>query len=137
VVWAGYQVEALHGEGKLEEVMIRGADGEHCLGASAVFAMIGATPRTGWLAGFVGLDDRGFIVTGEDALHHPDMASHWRGTDRTPLPLETTQRDVFAAGDARAGSTNRVAAAVGDGALVARSIHDSIRLTAGATGCHR
>jgi thioredoxin reductase (NADPH) len=131
VVRDGYQIEALHGEDRLEGVTIRGGGRKHRLSASAVFAMIGATPRTGWLAGFTGLDDRGFVATGEDARRHPDFASHWRGTDRTPLPLETTQRDVFAAGDVRAGSTNRVAAAVGDGALVARSIHDSIRLTAG------
>ena len=135
VVRAGYQIEALHGEGKLEGVTIRGAGGHHRLGTSAVFAMIGATPRTGWLAGFAGLDDRGFVVTGEDAQRHPDFASHWCGTDRTPLPLETTQRDVFAAGDIRASSINRVASAVGDGALVARSIHDSIRLTMDSAHC--
>ena len=129
VVWTGYDIGALHGEGELEGVTVRGADGEHRLSASAVFAMIGATPRTSWLAGFAGLDDRGFIVTGEDARRHPDFAGHWRGTDRTPLLLESTQRDVFAIGDVRADSTKRVASAVGDGALVARSIHDSIRLT--------
>ena len=130
MVRVGYQIQALHGEDRLEGVTIGGTGPEHRLGASAVFAMIGATPRTSWIAGFAGLNDRGFIVTGEDARRHPGFASHWSGTDRTPLPLETTQRDVFAAGDVRAGSTNRVAAAVGDGALVARSIHDSIRLTA-------
>ena len=31
---------------------------------------------------------------------------------------------VFAAGDVRAGATNRVAAAVGDGALAVRFVHD-------------
>jgi thioredoxin reductase (NADPH) len=128
VVWTGYNIEALHGEGRLEEVTIRGDGGDHRLAASAVFAMIGARPRTDWITGFAGLDDRGFIVTGEDARRHPDFAGHWRGTDRTPLLLESTRRDVFAVGDVRAGSTKRVASAVGDGALVARSIHDSIRL---------
>ena len=128
VVWPGYQIEALHGEGRLEGVTIRGGDGDHRLGASAVFAMIGARPRTDWIAGFVGLDDHGFVVTGEDARRHPDFAGHWCGTDRTPLLLESTQRDVFAVGDVRADSTKRVASAVGDGALVARSIHDSVRL---------
>jgi thioredoxin reductase (NADPH) len=131
VVRAGCYVEALHGEDRLEGVTIRGAGRKRRLGASAVFAMIGATPRTGWLAGFAGLNDRGFVATGEDARRHPHFVSHWRGTERAPLPLETTQRDVFAAGDVRAGSANRVAAAVGDGALIARSIHDSIRLTTG------
>jgi thioredoxin reductase (NADPH) len=94
--------------------------------------MIGARPRTDWIDGFVGLDDRGFVVTGEDARRHGDFAGHWRGTDRTPLLLESTRRDVFAVGDVRAGSTKRVASAVGDGALVARSIHDSIGLAAEA-----
>jgi thioredoxin reductase len=149
MVWTGYDIGVLHGEGELEGelegVTVRGADGEHRLGASAVFAMIGARPRTSWLAGFAGLDDRGFIVTGEDARRHPDFADHWRGTGRTPLLLESTQRDVFAIGDVRADSTKRVASAVGDGALVARSIHDSIRLTTdgaclarqmGGTGAH-
>jgi thioredoxin reductase (NADPH) len=130
-VRAGYHIEALHGEDQLEAVTISGVGRDHRVGASAVFAMIGATPRTSWLAGFAGLDDRGFIVTGEGARCHPGFAGHWRGTGRAPLPLETTQRDVFAAGDVRAGSANRVAAAVGDGALVARSIHDSMRLTTG------
>jgi thioredoxin reductase (NADPH) len=128
VVWTGYNIGALHGEGRLEGVTIRGDGGDHRLAASAVFAMIGARPRTDWIAGFAGLDDRGFIVTGEDARRHPDFAGHWHGTDRTPLLLESTRRDVFAVGDVRAGSTKRVASAVGDGALVARSIHDSMRL---------
>ena len=128
VVWTGYEIEALHGEGRLERVTIRGTDGAQRLPASAVFAMIGARPRTDWIDGFVGLDDRGFVVTGEDARRHRDFAGHWRGTDRTPLLLESTRRDVFAVGDVRAGSTKRVASAVGDGALVARSIHDSIGL---------
>lgn len=40
--------------------------------------------------------------------------------------LECTRRGVFAVGDVRRGSTKRVAAAVGDGALVVRSIHASL-----------
>ena len=131
-VWTGYEIEALHGEGRLEAVTIRAADGDQRFPASAVFAMIGARPRTDWMGGLVGLDDRGFVVTGEDARRHRDFARHWRGADRTPLLLESTRRDVFAVGDVRTGSTKRVAAAVGDGALVARSIHDSIRLASEA-----
>jgi thioredoxin reductase (NADPH) len=40
--------------------------------------------------------------------------------------LECTRPGVFAIGDVRGGSTKRVAAAVGDGALVVRSIHASL-----------
>jgi thioredoxin reductase (NADPH) len=125
LVWAGYEVVGLEGAGRLQTVTIRREAREQRLAATALFAMLGAEPRTAWTAGWVGLDERGFIVTGEDARRHPDFARHWRGSDRAPLLLETTQRDVFAAGDVRGGSGKRVAAAVGDGALVVRSIHDS------------
>ena len=40
-----------------------------------------------------------------------------------PLPLETSVPGVFAIGDARAGSTKRVAAAVGEGAAVVAQVH--------------
>jgi hypothetical protein len=83
----------------------------------------------GWLAGTVGLDQAGFIVTGHDAPRHPDFARHRRGAGRAPFLLETTQPGVFAVGDVRSGSTKRVAAAVGDGALVVRSIHDARAFT--------
>ena len=42
---------------------------------------------------------------------------------RPPLPLETSLPGVFAIGDVRAGSTKRVAAAVGEGAAVVAQIH--------------
>jgi NADPH-dependent glutamate synthase beta subunit-like oxidoreductase len=42
-------------------------------------------------------------------------------TDGT-LPLETSRVGVFAAGDVRHGSTKRVAAAVGEGSMVASLI---------------
>ena len=44
-------------------------------------------------------------------------------TDRAPHLLETVRPGVFAAGDVRAGATNRVAGAVGDGALATRFVH--------------
>ena len=31
--------------------------------ASALFVLIGAEPRTGWLAGPIALDDRGYVLT--------------------------------------------------------------------------
>ena len=42
---------------------------------------------------------------------------------RAVLPLETSRPGVFAIGDVRAGSTKRVAAAVGEGAAVVAQIH--------------
>jgi thioredoxin reductase (NADPH) len=126
VIWSGCEVHALHGGDKLEAVTISGPGRHRRIDATAVFAMIGASPRTDCVAGFAGLDDKGFIVTGDDARRHHDFSQHWDGADRYPLLLETTRRDVFAAGDVRRGSTKRVASAVGDGALVVRLIHESL-----------
>jgi thioredoxin reductase (NADPH) len=75
-----------------------------------LFLFIGADAHTGWLDGCVDLDDKGFVVTG--AAGRPGV-----------LPLETSKPGVFAIGDVRAGSTKRVAAAVGEGAAVVAQIH--------------
>jgi thioredoxin reductase (NADPH) len=75
-----------------------------------MFLFIGADPNTDWLRNSgVALDERGFVLTGERAGGQ--------------LPLETSERGVFAIGDIRSGSVKRVAAAAGDGAQVVASIH--------------
>jgi thioredoxin reductase (NADPH) len=125
-VWSGCEVRALEGDGQLEAVVISGAGPDRRVETSAVFAMIGASPRSEGLVDFVGQDEKGFVVTGEEARSHPDFSGHWDGADRDPLLLECTRRGVFAIGDVRRGSTKRVASAVGDGALVVRSIHASL-----------
>lgn len=129
-VWEGCEVKALHGGEELEAVtVVCREQGERRLPTTAVFTMIGASPRTEDLVDLVGLDDKGFIVTGEDARRHPNFTEHREGGDRHPLLLETTRPDVFAIGDVRSGSTKRVASAVGDGALVVRSLHEALSTT--------
>lgn len=76
-----------------------------------LFLFIGADPHTRWLDGCVALDGTGFVLTGD------------RAGDGERLPLETSCPGVFAVGDVRAGSTKRVAAAVGEGAAVIAQIH--------------
>jgi thioredoxin reductase (NADPH) len=125
-IWTGCEVRALEGDGKLESVVISGAGPDQRVETRAVFAMIGASPRSEGLVDFVGQDDKGFVVTGEEAQHHRDFSRHWGTADRVPLLLECTRPGVFAIGDVRRGSTKRVASAVGDGALVVRSIHASL-----------
>ena len=121
------EVTALHGGDQIEAVTIVTQDQtERRLDVTAVFAMIGASPRTDDLDGFVGLDDKGFIVTGDDARRHPSFADHAGGENGQPWLLETTRPDVFAVGDVRSGSTKRVASAVGDGALAVRCIHQAL-----------
>ena len=80
-----------------------------------LFLFIGADPNADWLDGCVALDDKGFVVDRGDMRRH--------GTGRAALPLETSRPGVFAIGDVRAGSTKRVAAAVGEGAAVVAQIH--------------
>jgi thioredoxin reductase (NADPH) len=130
-IWEGCEVKALDGDDELEAVTVLGRDhGERRLGTAAVFAMIGASPRTEDVVGLVGLDDKGFIVTGDIARRHPSFAQHREGDDGQPLLLETTRPDIFAIGDVRSGSTKRVASAVGDGALVVRSLHAALARSA-------
>ena len=123
----GHEVKALHGGDQIEALTIAPQDGtERRLDATAVFAMIGASPRTDDLGDLVGLDGKRFIVTGEDAQRHRSFAEHRDGDGSQSLLLETTRAGVFAVGDVRSGSTKRVASAVGDGALVVRSIHEAL-----------
>jgi thioredoxin reductase (NADPH) len=71
----------------------------------------------------VALDDDGFILTGQAAAAR---VNDEQGDARLML-LETTRRGVFAAGDVRSGSVKRVAAAVGDGSLAIRLVHERLR----------
>jgi thioredoxin reductase (NADPH) len=79
---------------------------------------IGATPRTDWLDGVVARDDHGFILAG------PDLRDVCGWTlERPPHHLETSVPGVFVAGDVRAESAKRVAAAVGEGSMAVMLVH--------------
>jgi thioredoxin reductase (NADPH) len=102
----------------------RKSDNTHTKPIRHIFLFVGADPNTEWLANCgVKLNDKGFVCTGFDlppveyaGSAHPEHGHH-------PLPLETSVPGVFAIGDARAGSTKRVAAAVGEGAAVVAQVH--------------
>jgi thioredoxin reductase (NADPH) len=82
-----------------------------------LFLFVGADPNTAWLEGCLAMDSKGFVETGAETTTGPSTAR------RPALPLETSLPGVFAIGDVRAGSTKRVAAAVGEGAAVVAQIH--------------
>jgi thioredoxin reductase (NADPH) len=116
-------VAGVHGEHRLEEVVIRATDGSTTrVAASALFVMIGAEPLTDWLADTVRCDAKGFVLTGPDLLSGALAPAGWP-LSRLPLPMETSVPGVFAVGDVRCGSVKRVASAVGAGAIAVQFIH--------------
>ena len=92
--------------------------------AAAVFVLIGAEPRTGWLPEEVVRDKRGYVVTGPDLLLRDGHPPQGWPLGRPPLPMETSMPGVFAVGDARYRSVKRVASAVGAGAIAIQSVHE-------------
>ena len=118
-------VTAVHADGdELGAVTISDGTGKsEQLRAAALFLCIGGTPRTAWAGGAgVRVNQAGFVLTGSGLLEDGRRPEGWP-LDRDPLVLETTIPGLFAAGDLRRGSTKRVAAAVGEGAMAAALVH--------------
>ena len=118
-VLTGTEVVALHGRATLDAVTLRDERGETRRPVRAVFVMIGADPCTEAVTGVLGIDTAGYLLCGPGAAECEGRLC-WPLADRAPQLLETVRPGVFAAGDVRAGATNRVAGAVGDGALATR-----------------
>ena len=91
--------------------------------ADSLFIFIGTRPATDWLPDNILLDDKGFIETGKELRQYPQFKSIWK-RQREPFLLETCQPGIFAAGDVRSGAMNRVASAVGEGAMAIKFVHE-------------
>ncbi len=115
----GAEVVRGEGRGRLERVDVRerSTGSIATLRADALFAMIGARPRTTWLPAGVRRDEHGFLLTGMDVVPGP-----WP-LGRRPHAYETSLPGLFAAGDVRAGSVKRVASAAGEGSVVVSQVH--------------
>jgi thioredoxin reductase (NADPH) len=118
------EIVALEGDGALARVRWRdaatGRTDTHDI--KHVFIMTGAVPNTGWLAGCVALDAKGFIKTGPD-LSPDELAQAKWPLKRPPHLLETSLPGVFAVGDVRGGNIKRVASAVGEGSIAVSFVH--------------
>lgn len=90
--------------------------------AASLFIFIGARPYTDWVPAHIFKNARGFVMTGRDMVGQEGFKQIWK-QDREPYLLETSLPGVFAAGDVRAGAMNRVASAVGEGAMAIRFVH--------------
>jgi thioredoxin reductase (NADPH) len=123
----GTQVVALHGRDRLEAIDVStDAGAPERVQTDALFILIGAVPRTAWLPDAIRRDEHGFVLSGRDLLEQ--AREHWP-LERDPYPLETSVPGVFAAGDARHGSSKRVASAVGEGAMAVQLIHQYLAAT--------
>ncbi len=117
------EVIEAQGSEHLEALVLQTAGGErYTKSADALFIMIGARPYTDWIQSGIMKDDRGFIVTGRDLRTSEKFNGGWK-LKRDPYLLETCCPGIFAAGDVRAGAMNRVASAVGEGAMAVSFVH--------------
>jgi thioredoxin reductase (NADPH) len=104
------EIAALHGDdGRLDAVTLKSGDD---IPLSFLFLFLGARPCTEWIDEAIARDDDGFVLTGSAV-----------GSEHL---LETSVPGIFAAGDARSGSTKRCAAAVGEGAMAVQFVHSRL-----------
>ena len=119
------QVVGGGGDGRLEwlDLEVREAGGGVHLervDAGGLCLLIGADPACDWVPATVTRDAKNHLQTGRDV-----PKDRWRD-GHPPASLETAVPGVFAAGDIRAGSMKRVAAAAGEGATVVALVHDHL-----------
>ncbi|PIY12334.1 MAG: fused response regulator/thioredoxin-disulfide reductase, partial [Flexibacter sp. CG_4_10_14_3_um_filter_32_15] len=67
-------------------------------------------------------DEKGFVETGRNLLAYDEIKKIWKHK-REPFSLETSVKGIFAVGDVRAIAMNRVASAVGEGAMAISFVH--------------
>ncbi|MDP5170513.1 MAG: FAD-dependent oxidoreductase [Bacteroidia bacterium] len=118
------EIAEAHGVGQLQQLTLLDCrDGStRQVEAGALFIFIGAKPYTDWLGIPLYRNDKGYILTGRDVMSCEGFDKVWKES-RDPYLLETCVPGVFAAGDVRAGAMNRVASAVGEGAMSISFVH--------------
>ena len=99
---------SIDGARRVERITIRGTGGgeEETLAVSGVFIAAGSVPQTALCAGIVRLDEKGYIMAGEDC--------------------KTSEPGFFAAGDVRRKPLRQLVTAAADGAVAAKAASDYI-----------
>lgn len=99
--YLNHMVTSINGENKVESITIKNRQNgeEKTIPVQGVFVYVGLDPMTGFLKGQIELDERGYILAGEDT--------------KTSVP------GVFAAGDVRQKILQQITTASGDGAIAA------------------
>jgi thioredoxin reductase (NADPH) len=123
-------VSELHGSRQLESVVLRSRSParQTSVPTHHLLAMIGAEPHTEWLPPELARDEKGFILTGNAVPPAFRHGHEWSALGRAPYLYETSLPGTFAAGDVRAGSVKRVAAAAGEGSMAVRLVQQYLGL---------
>jgi thioredoxin reductase (NADPH) len=119
------EVTGCSGDGALDSITLRDcvSGRTETVPAAALFILVGAEPHTSWLPAAIHRDKWGYVLSG------PELPAGSWPLVRPPLMLETSLPGVFAVGDARDGSTKRVASAVGEGSVVIEQVHQLLDAT--------
>jgi thioredoxin reductase (NADPH) len=91
--------------------------------ADVLFIFIGSKPYTEWIKLDILKNEKGFLETGRDLNKYEEFKRIWK-MEREPFLLETCAQGIFASGDVRSGSMNRVASAVGEGSMAIKFVHE-------------
>jgi thioredoxin reductase (NADPH) len=120
----GTEVVAAHGDASLEAIDVRNSATAEVtrLKSGGLFIFIGADAETAWLPPEIALDRHGYVLTGSDV----SAAGRW-ALDRDPYLLETSVPSIFACGDVRSSDVKRVAAAVGEGSMAIKFMHQYLK----------
>ena len=124
-VWENTEIIEALGDGKLDALRLRSSKEEKEWveeDVAALFIYIGARPHTDWLPIQIFKNKKGYIETGRNLMNYNSYNQFWK-LKRDPYLLETCTPGIFAAGDVRAGALNRVASAVGEGAMAIKFVH--------------
>ncbi len=121
----GAEIGEVRGYGRLEKVVVmESATGmTEVLPAGGLYVLIGMVPFSEWVRDIVAQDELGFVLTGVDVPRRPELLPASWPLERPPLLAETSIPGVFAAGDVRAGSVKRIAAAISQGAVAVASVN--------------
>ena len=118
------EVIQVNGEpGRLHDILVlNNITQQVCsLEGSAMFVFIGAAPNSSMVRDLVATNQKGFIITGPDLLREGKRPKGWN-LNRDPFMMETSVPGIFAAGDVRQGTNQRVASATGEGGIAIAAI---------------
>ena len=121
----GTEIVELEADSRLRAVVLSSPESTSPvrLPIESLFVCIGGIPRTQGLTTLgLATDEAGYLRTGAEVNAESGNESRWP-LSRPPLPLETNQPGLFAAGDVRSGSIKRCAAAIGEGSMAVALVH--------------